>query len=187
MKKKQVDIEKINDIRIRSNENLKRAENLTIYLINVLNYIEKNSSLNKKILLEELGEDEKIDIKYLDIYNKISYTIAEMLDNISNEDVLEINSNIPHENLSSKEAYSNFKKIDEATGNILSSIFKNGEYEFSMRFGIDTYYDMPSSKNDFFAAAKEEDMYGPIYLYVSEKTTIARKEKSKENRSMFHI
>ena len=185
--KRKCPIEKINDIKIKSKKNLKRAENLTIYLINVLNYIEKNSSLNKKISLEELREEEEIDIKYIDIYNKISHTIAQMLDNISDEDVLEINSNIPHENLSSKEAYSNFKKIDNAVDNVLSKVFKNGEYEFSMRFGIDTYYDMPSRKNDFFAAAKEKDMYGPIYLCVSEKNTIARKEKSKENRSMFHI
>lgn len=181
--KRKCPIEKINDIKIKSKKNLKRAENLTIYLINVLNYIEKNSSLNKKISLEELKEDEEIDIKYIDIYNKISYTIAQMLDNISDEDVLEINSNIPHENLSSKDAYSNFKKIDNAVDNVLSKVFKNGEYEFSMRFCIDTYYDIPSRKNDFFAAAKEEDMYGPIYLSVSEKTAIARKE----NRSMFHI
>ena len=86
---------------------------------------------------------------------------------------------IPTEKISTKEAYSNFERIDNETNNILSKVFKEG-YAFVMIFGSNSRYGIDTYETDTFAAVKDEDMYGPIYICASNSPDLKYEKESDE-------
>lgn len=156
-------------------KNKERAENLTIYLVNVLSNIENNLVED----IDSIEEDKPLDKEYTDLFYKISSEVAKLLDEklINHESEVIINSTIPKPGISTKENYSNFKRIDNAVDGRLSKSFKKG-YAFLMGFNTDTYYGMASYPLDAFIAVKHEDVYGPIYLCACDSPDLIKyKEK----------
>lgn len=160
-------------------KNKERAENITIYLVNTLSVLEKG-----KIPIEDidLHEEEPLEKKYIDIFHKLSNVVAKILDEklIDVETEVIINSTIPKKGISTKEAYSNFKIIDNEVDGRLSKAFK-GRYAFLMAFNIDEYYGMPCYAMDAFIAVHGEEMYGPIYICASNSPDLKKyKEQDEE-------
>ena len=159
-------------------KNKERAENLTIYLVNVLSNIENNLVED----IDSIEEDKPLDKEYTDLFYKISSEVAKLLDEklINYESEVIINSTIPKPGISTKENYSNFKRIDSAVDGRLSKSFKKG-YAFLMGFNTDEYYGMPCYAMDAFIAVHGEEMYGPIYICASNSPDLKKyKEQDEE-------
>ena len=146
---------------MESYKNKERAENIVIYLTFVISNIGKISLEN----LDSREEKGPLDEKHIEIFDKLSNAVAKLLDEKlkDKEDEVIINSTIPTERVSTEEAYSNFKRIDDASDNILSKTFKDG-YNFAMTFNTNSYYGMDCYKMDSFVAVKDQEIYGPIYI-----------------------
>ena len=169
-----------------SEESFKRAKNLTIYLIIVLNFLDKNLIHDKKNLLEDIDEEEKLSEKYIKLFDKLSLLLAQLLEKSKNEiidDIEElkiINVN-PIEIISSYKAYYYYKVLEKEFNNIFSTILKD-EYSIVMSFGTNSYYGLPSIKQDLFFACNAYDMYGPIYMCVSKSSDFKDAKRRDEKR-----
>lgn len=158
-------------------KNKERAENITIYLVNVLSKIEKGPIED----MNTISEKEPLDEKYKEIFDKLSNAVAKLLDEKLIDDEVVINSTIPTERVSTEEAYCNYIRIDNATDNILSKAFKDG-YAFVMIFGSNSRYGMDTYETDTFIAVKDEDIYGPIYICASNSPDL-RHEKERDEKA----
>lgn len=139
-------------------ENLQRCKELIIYLIEVLN----NIKLNKKdTLLEELNNYE-IDIKLLPIFTDLSMIISYLLTN--DKDLVICNYDISNNKSASYKAYNNYIYIDKSLNKILSKLTKKNKYTIYMNFANNTYYSIPSYKQDMLVVNKDYSIYGPIYI-----------------------
>nr|MBP3258847.1 hypothetical protein [Bacilli bacterium] len=175
-------IEKLELTNVDSN-NLDRASNIVIYIINALNYIESTN-----IPLEEI--DEVFYKDYKELFEKLSYNVASLLtlsekDNIEDDVLMKVVSADPKNITSSYKSYCNYKLIDNNLDNILSRSFKTSL--FAMVFGTNTYYNMSSYEHDYCFVSNEESMYGPIYLTATkhadpiiEECRVSDETKAKE-------
>jgi len=169
-----------------SEESFKRAKNLTIYLIIVLNFLDKNLIHDKKDLLEDIDEEEKLSEKYIKLFDKLSLLLAHLLEKSKNENIddieeLKIINVNPIEIISSYKAYYYYKVLEKEFNNIFSTILKD-EYSIVMSFGTNSYYGLPSIKQDLFFACNAYDMYGPIYMCVSKSFAFKDAKRRDEKR-----
>ncbi len=147
-------------------DNLSRASNLSIYIINALNNIESTD-----LLLEEFEEKEFYK-DYSGLFKKLSYLIANQLvsskTDADDEVILEVVNVNPKTILSSYKAYCNYRIIDDNLDNVLSESFK--DYKFAMVFGTNKYYGMSSYEHDYCVVVDDKSIYGPIYIIAAKQT-----------------
>lgn len=140
----------------------------------------------KKILLEDIVEEDKLREKYIKIFDKLSLFLAHLLEKSKNENINDIEElkiiNVnPNEIISSYKAYYYYKVLEKEFNNIFSTTLKN-EYSFVMSFGTNSYYGLPSIKQDLFFACNAYDMYGPIYMCVSKSSDFKDAKRRDEKR-----
>ena len=165
------------------NENdLKRSEELAIYLIDTFNLIKNNSHY---ISFDDMKKY-PINKDFIKLFDDLSKCIAYLLKN--DKDLIISNMNIGNNKLLPYKAFGNYAIIDRNLNHQLYAYTRKDKYTFYIDFSNDKYYGIPLYKQDMLIVTRDNSIYGPIYIprvENADKSIIIKKEKAIENaRSM---